>query len=361
MKRVHLLWVTLLLVLSSSIAVAEPYLAVRAGLKCSACHENPTGGGLRTALGNVWAQNTLAQRRLDIGEAPWTGSIGRYLSLGADLRANATYTDVPNSPTEDEFKLDELRVYLQLNAIPDRLQLYIDQRVAPGNSTNMEAYGKLWFGGKHWYLKGGRMYLPYGLRLEDDSAYIRQVPGINFATPDNGAELGYEGTAWAVQLAVSNGTAGGPELDQGKQWSLKAEHVLSAWRVGASFNFNDSDAGDRRMQNVYAGLRTGPIAWLAEVDYIVDDGFFGGTRHQLMGLVEANWNLRPGQNLKLTAEAFDPDTDLSEDEQNRFSLVWEYAPLPYVQLRIGARIYDGIPQNDLQNRKTAFAELHAFF
>lgn len=361
MKRA-LLAVTLLLATVCGVAQAEPYLAVRAGLKCSACHENPTGGGLRTTLGNVWAQNTLAQRRLDIGDGgPWTGSIGRYLSLGADLRANATYTDVPNSPTEDEFKLDELRVYLQLNAIPDRLQLYIDQRVAPGNSTNLEAYGKLWFGAHKWYLKGGRMYLPYGLRLEDDSAYIRQVPGINFTTPDNGAEIGFEGTSWAAQLAVSNGTAGGPELDQGKQWSLKAERVLSAWRVGASYNFNDSDAGDRRMQNVFAGLRTGPVAWLAEVDYIEDEGFFGGTRHQLLGLAEANWTLRPGQNLKLTVEALDPDTDVSEDEQNRFSLVWEYTPLPYVQLRIGARLYDGIPQNDLQNRKTAFAELHAFF
>ncbi|MEP7311708.1 MAG: hypothetical protein ABI859_03955 [Pseudomonadota bacterium] len=361
MKRLSLLVALLLLVFGCSVAQAEPYLAMRAGLKCSACHENPTGGGLRTTLGNVWAQNMLAQRPLVIGDAPWTGSIGRYLSLGADLRANATYTDVPRAKTADEFKLDELRVYLQLNAIPDRLQLYIDQRVAPGNSTNMEAYGKLWFGSHRWYLKGGRMYLPYGLRLEDDSAYIRQVPGINFTTPDNGAEIGFEGASWTAQLAVSNGTAGGPELDQGKQWSLKAEHVLPRWRVGASFNFNDSDAGDRRMQNVYAGLRTGPVAWLAEIDYIVDEGFFGGARHQVLGLVEANWNLRAGQNLKLSLEGFDPDTDVSEDEQNRVSLVWEYAPLPYVQLRIGARIYDGIPQNDLQNRKTAFAELHAFF
>ena len=47
-------------------------------------------------------------------------------------------------------------------------------------------------------------------------------------------------------------------------------------------------------------------------------------------------------------------------QQVRASLVYEYTPIPFVQLRAGVRQYDGIPQNDLQNRRLLFLEIHGF-
>ena len=111
----------------------------------------------------------------------------------------------------------------------------------------------------------------------------------------------------------------------------------------------------------FAGLRTGAIAWLAEVDRIADDGFPGGRRELWAGLVEANWSFRRGHNVKLTAEGLDPDRDVDEDERSRYGLMWEYTPWPYVQLRAGVRVYDGIPQNAVQNRRQLILEWHAFF
>jgi hypothetical protein len=338
---------------------AEPYLAVQQGHKCMACHVNPTGGGMRNTFGDVWGQTVLPAKHVDTGD-PWTGELSRFLAIGGNLRATASATDVPNQPQASSFDTDEMRVYLEVRAIPDRLSLYVDQRFAPGGSANQEAYGRLWFDDNRFYVKAGQMYLPYGLRLQDDAAFIRQVPGINFTTPDRGVEVGMELAQWSVQLAGSNGTAGGPEVDSGKQYSLRVEHVRSVWRAGASFNFNDATGGSRQMQNVFAGVRTGPIAWLAEADYVLDASF-APHRKQAAGLIEANWLVRKGNNLKLTAEHFDPDREVSEDQQNRFSLVWEYTPLQFVQLRIGARYYDGIPQNDLQNRREVFAQLNGYF
>ena len=346
---------------ASQQALAEPYFAVREGLKCGICHVNPTGGGMRTTFGQVWGQTALPAHRIDTGDAtPWTGEINRFLAIGGNLRADANVTRIPNEKTQSDFEIEEMRVYLDARVIPDRLSIYVDQRLAPGASTNAEAYGRLWFGGQRYYIKAGQMFLPYGLRLQDDSAFVRQVPGINFATPDHGVELGFEGAAWGAELAVSNGAGGGPETDSGKQLSFRAERVTSRWRGGASFNLNHADVGDRRMQNIFAGLRTGPIAWLAEADYI-DDGSVEPRRKQWAGLIEANWKFLPGQNLKLTAEEFDPDTDVSEDQQVRYSLVWEYVPIQFAQLRAGVRYYDGIPQNNLQTRQQFFLQLNGYF
>lgn len=343
-------------------AKAEPYFAVREGLKCASCHVNPSGGGMRNAFGNAWAQTKLPERRIDIpGAEAWTGAVNRYISVGGNLRTGYTYSDIPDSDARSEFETEEARAYLAVAIIPDRLLLYLDERVAPGSASNLEAYARYTTADQRWYVQAGQMYLPYGWRLEDDTAFVRQVTGINFAAPDKGVEIGFETAQWSAQLAVTNGTAAGPEADTGKQASLRAEHIQSIWRFGAGFNYNDADAGDRQMQGIFAGLRTGPIAWLAEADYIVDDGFADGRRREWVGLLEGNWALLSGHNLKLSAEYFEPDTDVDEDEQNRYSLVWEYTPFQFLQLRAGARVYDGIPQNPQQNRKLYFVGLNGFF
>ena len=344
-------------------AGAEPYLAVRQGIKCGGCHVNPTGGGLRNSAGNAFAQNELAARRIETGDTQWLGELNRFVSFGGDFRGSATYTDFQDTEDEDlAFAVDELRAYLDVRVIPDRLSVYLDQKLAPGDSRNLEAYARLWLDeSNRYYVKAGQMYLPFGLRLEDDTAFVRQISGIGFDTPDNGVELGLETGPWSAQLAVSNGTAGGTETGSGKQWSLRGEYVHSTWRLGASYNFNDGDESERHLAALHAGLRTGPIAWLAEVDYIEDQGLPGGNLRRWVGLIEGNWTPWRGHNLKLTLETLEPNTDIDEDEQDRYSLVYEYMPFQYLQLRGGLRVYDGISGVDAQNRRFGFIELHGFF
>jgi hypothetical protein len=361
MKRSWIRIVAILGVAWAANAQAEPWFAVEQGLKCGACHVNPTGGGMRNTFGNTWSQRVLPAHQLDTGGFDWTGALSEHIALGGNVRASATYVDVPNQDSTSEFDIDEARVYLLLEPIPQRLSLYIDERVAPGSADNRELWAQFWWSDRSWYVKAGQLYLPYGLRLEDDTAFVRQVPGINMTTPDRGIELGFEGVHWTAQLAVTNGSAGSAETDNGKQASARAEYVASAWRLGLAASFNDADAGSRSLGGVFAGVRTGPIAWLAEADYITDDALGDSGRDQWVGLVEANWAFAPGHNLKATAEYFEPDVDVDEDEQNRWSLVWEFVPVQFVQIRTGVRSYDGIPQNDLQNRTTAFVQLNAYF
>ena len=237
----------------------------------------------------------------------------------------------------------------------------MDAKLRPDDPVVREQYLRLSTADATWSIKGGKFFLPYGLRLQDDDAFIRQVSGINYNTPDTGWEIGLEKGLWSAQLAVSRGTAGGPEVDSGKQYSLRNSHVRPKWRVGGSVNFNDTTFGDRQMQNVFAGLRTGPVAWLAEVDYIIDESASTGRRKMWASLVEANYLLKKGHNLKLTLEYFDPDSEVSENQRNRVSVVWEYFPIQFVQTRLGFRRSDSIPQNRAQNAEQLFLELHIPF
>lgn len=342
-------------------AHAEPYLAVQTGFKCGQCHVNPTGGGERTVFGNVFAQTQLAAKRLDTGTDVWTGEINRFLSIGGDVRAQAQYRKVPGSSYTDDFSLEQARVYASANVIPQRLFIYVDEQVGPGGALNREAYGVYWSANHDWYVKAGQMYLPFGFRLQDQSAFIQQITGINMTTPDQGVEFGLERGHWDAQLAVTNGTASGPEVDHGKQFSGQLSFVESIWRAGVAANFNNAAEGNRLAAGVFAGVRTGPIAWLGQVDVIDDHSLPIGSGRQLATLAEANWRITQGHNLKLTHEYLDPNRSVSNDAQTRYSIVYELTPIQYVQVRAGFRYSDGIPQAPAQHLKLGFVELHGFF
>jgi len=343
-------------------AVAEPYLALQQGAQCSRCHSHPAGGGLRNAYGNVFARNELAERRLGEEDAAlWTGAVTEWLSAGADLRAGYRHVEAPNLPTVSEFRVFRGAAYAKAEMIPDRLLVYVDQQFAPDSNLNREAYVRFNGGDGRWHVLAGQFFLPYGWRLQDDSAFIRQATGINFLSPDRGIQFGYEAGPWATQLSLTNGSGGGIETDTGKRGSWVGQFVRERWRAGASLSYNDADAGSRRMQNLFFGFRTGPVVWLAEADLIVDELQAGGERDSVAGLLEASWLYRRGHNLKVTFDYLDPDRDLSENHRTRWSLLWEYTPVQFLQARFGARVHDGVPENDFQNRDEYFVELHGFF
>jgi len=353
---------------------AEPYLAVRTGFKCGVCHVNPTGGGKRTEFGSTYSQTTLAAERLDLttgkavpaagaGSEPavWTGKLNDHLAIGSDLRANLQGTLVPNNPSTVAFDQTRAQVYLEVKPIVDRLTIYLDERVAPGAATNRETYAMLWFANKSVYVKAGRMFVPFGLRIEDDTAFIRQVTGTTFSSSDDGVEGGLELGPWSVNVSVTNGAGGGAENNRGKLISSLATYVQPDWRVGASASANYNGDADRRMQSAFAGLRTGIVSWLASGVYITDDGTPTGRLKQWATLVEGNVEVAKGHNLKLTYEYYDPDADLKEDHRERYSVVWEYVPFQFTQFRAGVRKNHGIPQNDAQNATELFLQWHAFF
>ncbi|HEX3395210.1 MAG TPA: hypothetical protein VHS76_00835 [Steroidobacteraceae bacterium] len=347
----------ILALLGAAPARAEPYLAVQTGYKCNVCHVNPTGGGLRNDFGITYAKVLLPAETLDNTVDAWTGKVLDRLRVGGDLRADWSRETAPNSPSQQSFALEQFRVYADLTIIPNRLGIYVDEQVAPNGSQNEEAYVRYGSTTDGFYVKGGQFYLPFGWRLQDQTAFVRQVTGINMTTPDKGVEVGYEHKAWSAQFDVTNGAANAT-TGSGYQVVTQVVYTKPIWRVGIAGSSTSSSAGDRRMGGLFAGLKTGPIAWLAEGDIVHDDSV---QRSLAAGLLEGDWRILKGHNLKLTAEYEDPDRAVRNNQQTRYSIVYEYTPLPFLQLRAGYRHNFGIPQNNDQHLQLTFVELHGYF
>ncbi len=355
-----------LLLLFTAAARAEPYLAVANGYKCGQCHVNPTGGGARTPFGEIFAQMSLPARHLDTGTDVWTGALNRFIAVGGDLRYQFLAQQLPQTRTRNEFDLEEARVYLEASVIPERLLVYVDEQVAPGGALNQEAWGMFWSADHSWYLKGGQMYLPFGLRLQDVTALVNQVSGVDMTVPEKGVEIGWEKGHWDAQLAVSDGTAAGSATSSnGKQESLQLQYVQPRWRAGVAANFNGaSTQGSRDAYGIFGGFRTGPIAWLAQLDIDTDHtrpSAPGGGQKELATLLEANYSPARGNNFKVSYEYRDPDRAAADNRQTRWSFVYELTPIQFVQLRAGARLYEGTAQLPGDHLRLYFLELHGFF
>ncbi len=359
--------------LAPAAALAEPYLAVRSGQKCVACHTNPTGGGKRTEFGSIYGQTELARQRLDPATlraavtgagsdpVPWTGKLSNQFALGGDLRATLESRKVRGSSDSVGFNPTRAQLYLEARLLGDRLVAYLDEHVAPDAATTREAYAMLWLADRSLYLKAGRMFIPFGLRLEDDTAFIRLFSGVNFSSSDDGVEGGLELGPWSASLSVTNGAGGGTETNRGKLVSALVTFVQPDWRLGVSASRNASAGADRSMHSVFAGLRTGIVSWLASGVQIVDDGTPTGRTRRWASLVEGDIDLAKGHTLKLTYETFDPNRNVREDQRVRYSAVWEFVPFQFTQFRLGGRKNKGIPQNSAQNASEVFLQWHAFF
>lgn len=353
--------------LAGRVALAEPYIAIQQGYKCNACHENPSGGGLRSTFGDVFVENLLATNPLPGGSPVWTGQlVQNILRVGADLRTDWSRTTEPHTSTVQQFALEQARVYTEVSVIPNRLAVFVDQQIAPGTQT-MEAYVR--YGSPtDWYVKAGHFYLPFGWRLQDQTAFVREVTGINMDTPDSGVEFGLERQHLDWQLDVTNGAANqsssgtGTSGNSGYMATTQLIYTLTSWRLGIAGSHTQSRvAGNRDMGGLFAGLRTGPVAWLGEADVVRQAGYSDGSHTMMPLLGEMDWLLHKGMNLKLTYEFYDPNAHVGHDQQTRWSAVYELTPIPFLQIRAGFRRGQGIPQSNTQNRTLAFVEAHGFF
>ena len=340
-------------------SLAEPYLAVKNKMKCSSCHINPLGGGARNSFGNFFGHGQLPSGVSDFTSAE-VGKISDFLSIGGNLRYNAEHSSDDADNQSSTFRVDSAQLYIAVTPKDTGITFYIDQQIAPGAAVNREAFVMYRFDSSH-YIKAGKMYVPFGLRLEDDSAFVRQVTGFNFDSSDNGLELGLDYGQSTINLFVTNGTSSVANNDDKFLYGVRAEHLFSNFRLGTTALVNTADEGEQSMFNLYGGVSFGDLTLLAEVDWINTEQNNADDETQLVGLLELNYQLKQGLNLKFTSEYYDPNDNIEQNHETRLSFVAEYTPISNLQLRVGIRSSEGIPQQPERSGEKFFVQTHLYF
>jgi len=375
-------------------AEAEPYLAVRYGYKCSKCHVNPTGGGMRNAFGNIMTQTVLpewtvsaddlrnlirlggstqttagmdpeasggastALTKLTPDSTFYPGRLNQFVAVGADFRFNnrSTWSNGSSTNTVD---MTEGNLYAHFNLLGDVLSLYLDETVAPGGASSREAYALL-HGPWESYLKVGRMMLPWGFRLQDDAAFIREITGFNYGVQDLGAEVGMEPGPFSLSLAASNGSGGSSDNNKDKQVTGVASFIQRYWRVGGQATWNNTPTVKSTALGGFGGVNLGRFTFLGQIDFLMDElkSVLGEPReHKLILYGAVNYQLTKGANLKFTYDWADPDTADSNDRIARVSIGPEWFVTQFVQLRSFYRFLD-VPGEDMS---VLDFEVHLFF
>jgi hypothetical protein len=343
-------------------ASAEPYLALRTGLSCTSCHVNRTGGGGRTAYGAGYGSQSLPWRVIRGVDSLFDGTITERVRLGSDLRGAYVGNLQDPGPFVGEFRVSEANLYLTLDLLPDRLVLYADERVAPGGAVNREAFALLRAGSGGFYVKAGKFYLPFGLRLQDDEALTRRFTGFSFNSQDVGVEIGAEAKGWSSALAVTNGTGGGAETNNGKQVTWTGSYLHPVWRGGLSASHNDLPGpASRKVGGGFVGASTGPVVVLAECDLIRDDDGVSPEVRSAVGHVEVDWMPTQGINLRAWVGRYDPDREVDGNRQDQAGIGIDWTPLPGIQLRGYYRARKGPSDLAGSGDDQAVAELHVFF
>jgi hypothetical protein len=349
---------------SASRIVAEPVFAVNSGYSCAQCHVNRTGGGMRTPFGSIYGQTTLPSRELRWRKQDnlLPANPEARFAIGGDARFDYLYVESDDYEDTSSFEVLEANVYAEVRLIPRHLSLYVDQTLGPGGSFPRELAAIVPFRGLNGYVKVGKFLPPYGWRIQDDDAFIREPLGFAFSAPDVGIEVGIEPGRWSAHLAAVNGNAGTSDDNRSKKLTLVAMRRFRWLQVGVSGSYDDVTGGPTTsLAGILGGVNFGRLTLLGEADArrVRSDGL--PDSDTWVGYVDANLMIVRGMNLKYSHDWTDPDRDVLTDRRQRDSLGFEYIPYPFVQVRAFVRRKDGPPQVPGSRDQQVDVELHLYF
>ena len=354
---------------------AEPYLMVREGAKCSACHTNESGGGKRTAFAHIHSKDILHDLDLlpiPAGVKAFNGEISQYVSIGADFRARNTtlFADrlrrdgtVPGNlafrrkTLTNELALRQATLYAQVDLWPDILSLYVDEDIN-GGATNREAFGLL-RGVLPWdsYVKAGRLFPTFGLRVHDDDAFIRRRSGFTFTNPDEGIEVGIQPGPFSLATSITNGDRGDKDI----QFTINGYGVFEDIPVVRSVMAGLSYARISDRKNViglYAGSNLWRFSYLGELDFIDDRRVATASRRDHFAAYgELNFLALDWLNIRGT---FDFVKVSKDRDQVRWAIGVEPFINKYIQPRLQYRVNNGPPTQPELNQDELWLELHFF-
>jgi hypothetical protein len=347
------LFVTVLILLATTaLTHSLPRFGTKTNLSCQSCHVNPSGGGMRNQFGQEFGREKLSmvswRKEFDLPE--FSTSITENLTYGADFRFLAFYQSRtnPDASTSSFFPM-QTDLYFNL-AVAKKINLYLNPAFGPYN--RLEAFAVARVLPQGGYIKAGRFAPPHGIRLDDHTSFVRQsTPFRNNAGQQTGIEIGFSPAPLSVMGAVTNGVRG--DIDGGLAKAVfgrvEAHGALGPVNLqGALSSYNDASGGEKL--NLLSGFGAATImerlTIMGTVERIQGNSASmstssdrnlrnsaGRSLKQIAVLVEADYLITEGIDLKFMYDFFDPNTELKSGSATRYSGGIEFFPVGGVEVR----------------------------
>jgi hypothetical protein len=213
--------------LGARAAQAYPQWQLSTGTaRCNQCHYAPAGGGLINNHGRDAAGEDLSSWQGDGGFLHGKVKLPDALAIGGDFRYAALRQDV-GEKVGGKFAQFPMQADLDVRlAFSEQVSLYVvggyrgqarDSDEPVGAGAAMPAGGSQFISREHWlmwrqgpigaYVRVGRFFAPFGLRLAEHPTYVRRDTGFNLLQETYNVSGGVVESGWELHI-----TAFGPDF-----------------------------------------------------------------------------------------------------------------------------------------------------
>ena len=363
------------LIVLPAVAGAYPQFQLSTGnVRCNQCHFAPAGGGLINNYGRDQAAEVIS-----------SGGNGRFLhglweppswlALGADARvAGLMVREGAKAGTDYAFFPMQADVYARVAVGEFSAEVTGGFRGATrpvdaslGSRLISREHYLMWREGPTgWYVRIGRFFAPYGLRLAEHTAYIRRFLGFDTLEESYNVSGGFVGDEWELHLTAFTKdfirTPVGQAGSGGAAYFERREGTAIAWGAQArvSAGSEDTRVGGGLVGKIYF---EGPkIQLLAEAD-LVRQIFkdVGPARWQLAGYFGAAWFPVRGLMVQLMLERFDEDMSIKGVARDALGAEVSWFPTAHVEVSLyGRYVLIGTGSSDGSPSQVVLLQLHYY-
>lgn len=220
-KIMRLLQLTLLafILLCPEIMTAYPRFGAFTGEKCSSCHFQQSGGGIRTERGNLFAAENLMMKTFQSEDYEFDPQIKDGIRMGGDIRMMSYYTNQKGTSTSNHIQMEGV-LYGGY-----KLSKSVSVYLSLGFNTLSEVYGQFNIN-KPFYVKAGLFVPDYGIKILDHRSPIRYMNGFDNFGYFTGIESGYIVDNFEFTGYFGNKNPGtGQYSDKGKMGILTTRYL----------------------------------------------------------------------------------------------------------------------------------------
>ena len=349
--------------------------------RCGQCHYSPSGGGLitgyaRDAVGedlSTWEGNgAFLHGGIDLPKSVALGFDGRYAAMSHDVgeKRGAKQLYFPmQADLSARFSLsDSVSLHASVGyrgqARVGNEPLGVGGAVADGSSAfiSREHYLMWRPAATGAYVRAGRFFAPFGLRLAEHYTYVRRDLGFNTLEESYNLSGGWVESAWEVHVTAFLPDVvrhiGGDETGAAVMYELRAGEGSA---VGVSARAGMKEDRNRYTGGVFAKTYLSGIKSLFQTELNLVHSIFSGGKASTQGFVGyAGITVFPVRGLWLTPFAERAQTSIAvrDTATNAGGVQVNWFPYPHFELTLMGRAQ--LPAGNDTGAKTALVFIHYY-